>query len=213
MATITAQSIIDKAETLLLDTTNVRWPVAELLGWLNDGQRHIVSLRPDANPVFANVTLVSGTKQSIPSDGYQLLEVVRNMGANGATPGRAIRRSTLKVLNTQAPEWHAETASTTVEHYMADPRWPKVFFVYPPATAGRQVEVVYSKPPTDVPTVSDVISLDDIYATALLDYVLYRAYSKDYEVPSSAERAVAHYQAYEAGLGMKAQADAQVRAA
>jgi hypothetical protein len=212
MATITAQSIIDKAETLLLDSTNTRWPVSELLGWLNDGQRHIVSVRPDANPVFANVTLVAGTKQSIPADGYQLLDVIRNMGTNGSTPGRAIRRTTLKVLNTQSPDWHAETASTTVEHYMADPRWPKVFFVYPPATASRQVEVVYSRVPADVAAVN-VISLDDVYATSLLDYVLYRAYSKDYEVPGSAERAVAHYQAFEAGLGMKAQADAQVRAA
>ena len=39
MGTITAQSIIDKAEATLFDDTNVRWSVPELLASLNDGQR------------------------------------------------------------------------------------------------------------------------------------------------------------------------------
>jgi hypothetical protein len=51
-----------------------------------------------------------------------------------------------------------------------------------------------------------------VFAGALMDYVLYRAYSKDGEVPNSAARAVAHYQAFEAALGMTAQADANTTA-
>lgn len=212
MPTITAQSIIDRAETLLLDTSNVRWPAAELLDWLNDGQRAIVAVRPDANAVTESVALVAGTKQSLPAEGYQLINVVRNMGTSGTSPGRAVRYAPMRLLNEQYPDWHTETATTTIEHFLTEPRSPKTFYVYPPATASIQVEIVYSKAPTNVASLGATITLDDIYATSLLDYVLYRAYSKDGEVPGSAARAVAHFQAFEMGLGLKAQADASATA-
>src|SRR3546814_10752016 len=48
MATITAKSLITIAQTLLQDATSVRWPRAELLGYLNDGQRETVLLKPEA---------------------------------------------------------------------------------------------------------------------------------------------------------------------
>lgn len=52
------------------------------------------------------------------------------------------------------------------------------------------------------------IKLDDIYANAILDYVLYRAYSKDAEYAANASRAALHYQAFTAALGAKTQVDA-----
>ncbi|MCK7581011.1 MAG: hypothetical protein MZV65_38935 [Chromatiales bacterium] len=51
------------------------------------------------------------------------------------------------------------------------------------------------------------IKLDDIYANAILDYVLYRAYSKDAEYAANAQRAALHYQAFTNALGVKTQVD------
>ena len=48
MATVKVIDLIDRAETVLQDTTNTRWAQAELLGYLNDAQREIVMQRPDA---------------------------------------------------------------------------------------------------------------------------------------------------------------------
>lgn len=52
------------------------------------------------------------------------------------------------------------------------------------------------------------IKLDDIYANVILDYILYRAYSKDAEYAANATRASLHYQAFTSALGAKTQVDA-----
>ena len=207
MGTFTAQSILDKAALVLYDTGNTRWSAAELLGWLNDGQREIVALRPDTDPQTAVVQLAVGTKQSLPADGYTLLTVVRNMGTNGTTVGAAIREVQRKQLDADSPGWHAENGYNTTDHFIFDPRTPKTFYVYPPSLGANYVELVYASVPADITDV-DEITLDDVYANPLLDYVLYRAYSRDFEQTGAGARAMAHRQAFENSLGLKAQADA-----
>lgn len=207
MATITVANILDKAEVILQDTTNIRWPVAELIDWLNDGQREIVAFRPDAFNKTSVVTFATGTKQSLPADGYQLINVVRNMGAGGSTPGTAVRKVPQELLDAQVPNWHAATPSGTPLHYMYDLRTPRIYYVYPPVTGTVQVEIVYSAAPTVLTQVSDTIAIDDIYANVLLDYVLYRAYSKDFELTGNQTRADYHYNKFETSLGKKAVAE------
>lgn len=213
MATITGTNIIDRAAIVLQDTTGVRWPQTdELLLWLNDGQREIVLRKPEAYAQNAVVSLAQGTKQSIPAAGIQLLDVIRNMGTGGATPGRAITRIDREILDEQRPDWHSETVSATTKHYMFDTRDPKHFYVYPPqhATPG-QVEMIYASSPDDLSALADTITLDDVYAGVLLDYILYRAYSKDADLsPSAPQRAVAHYNSFLASLGAKGQVDKMI---
>ena len=210
MPTILGSAVLDRAGIILQDTTNIRWPTAELLGWLNDGQREIVLRKPDAyTKSEAIVMTASETKQSIPAAGIQLIDVVRNMGTGGATPGRAVTRTERYILDSQRPDWNTETGSATVKHYMFDERNPKVFYVYPPqaATPGY-VEAVYSAAPAELATGAATLTLDDVYSSALLDYVLYRAYSKDSDIaPNAPQRAVAHYEAFLKSLGAQEQAE------
>lgn len=213
MATITGTNIVERAAIVLQDTTGVRWPqTEELLLWLNDGQREIVLRKPDAYAQNEVVALVAGTKQSIPAAGIQLLDVIRNMGTGGSTPGRAITRIDREILDEQRPNWHTETASAETKHFTFDTRDPKRFYVYPPqhATPGR-VEIVYASSPTNLLALGSTISLDDIYSGPLLDYILYRAYSKDADLtPSAPQRAVAHYNAFLSALGAKSQVEQAV---
>lgn len=207
MATTKVVDLLTKASTLIQDATNVRWPQTEMLGWLNDGQREVVLLRPQASVTNAAVQLTAGqTKQTLPTNGILLIDVVRNMGSGGSTAGRAIRLVSREVLDAQSPTWHSDAnADGLVKHFTYDQRDPKTFYVFPkaPATAWY-VELVYSSAPTDCTAgASDVIQIDDIYANALLDYVLYRAYSKDAEYAQNAQLAVAHYQAFQGALGVK----------
>lgn len=210
MGVVNAQAIIERASVILQDTSNIRWPVNELLNWLNDGQREIVALAPDAYTRTENVLLVPGTKQTIPGIGIRLIDISRNMGVTGATPGRAIRPVDRAVLDAQRPNWHFETASAEAKHYMFDRRNPKVFYVYPPQpNVPGYVEITYSSAPTDVSQGQPIV-IDDIYANALLDYILYRAYSKDAEYTQNAERAQMHYKAALASLAGKEGIDATV---
>lgn len=207
MATIQVNNLVSRAATLIQDATNIRWPTTELIDWLNDGQREIVLLKPQASVKNESVQLTTGsTKQSIPAAGVMLIDVARNMGAAGSTPGDAIRVTSREVLDAQKPTWHSDANTDgKIKHYMFDPRDPKTFYVYPkaPATAWY-VELIYSASPTDC-SAGGVIQIDDIYANALLDYILYRAYSKDAEYAQNAQLAIAHYSAFSNSLGVKTQ--------
>lgn len=206
MPTIQASYIIGRARTLLVDESSVRFSDPELLGWVNDGQREIVTLRPDANQTVANLTMVNGTRQSLPADAYLLVDVYRNMGT-GTTPGRAVRKVEREYLDSSLPAWHSATPENDVQHYAYDPRTPRTFFVFPPAIAGRVVEIAYSAAPALLATTGATIGIDDAYANVLLDYVMYRSLAKDSEHPANAERAIAYRRAFENSLGLKAQAD------
>lgn len=208
MGTITAQAIVNKVQIILQDTTGIRWPdTSELLGWLNDGQREVLVYKPNANVVNKSVALTAGTKQKLPTDGVQLIDVVRNMGTNGTTPGRSVRIAMREILDAQQPDWHAETPTASVKHYMYTPFDPKTFYIYPPSNGTNQVEIIYSGVPADLPTLATTISLDDIYSNALVDYILYRAYSKDSDYAANPERAGAAQAAYTASLTGKTQGE------
>jgi hypothetical protein len=194
MGTIAAQSILDAAVVILQDKTGVRWPAGELLPWLNDGQREIVLLKPSAYSINTPIALATGTRQRIPANGIQLLDVVRNIG-QGDVPGRAVRLIAREILDAQLPGWHSLDPQDEIKHYTYTVDDPKSFYVYPPANGVNRLEIVYSAAPPEV-SAAQAISVDDIFKQCLIDYVLYRAYSKDAEYAGNAGRAGAHYQAF-----------------
>lgn len=208
MGTILAKAVIEKAQIILQDTTGIRWPDStELLGWLNDGQREVLILKPNAYVKNESMSLSAGTKQSIPSNGIQLIDLTRNMGSDGNTPGRAIRIVTREILDAQNPEWHTDTPSLVTKHYTFTPLDPKRFYVWPPATGSTKAEVVYSAAPESIASVNSPITLDDIYVNVLVDYILYRAYSKDTDYAANPQRATDHQAAYTGALTGKTKAE------
>ena len=150
MGTVTAKAIIDKAAIQLTDISGVRWTRAELLGWINDAQRQIVIMSPNATNKISVVKLNAGTRQSLPSDGWTLLEVVRYMGTAGTTPGRAVRLASREQIDSFNPNWHSDTATVVPQHYIFDLQDQTAFFVYPPNTGTGYVEINYSPDPPDL---------------------------------------------------------------
>lgn len=215
MATVTAKSICDRAVIILNDATNVRWTQAELVDWFNDAQRAVVNRRPDANAVNEDYvtqgpdrgTPSVNTKQYLPDNGLRLLKVVRNTG------GSAITHIRQDILDEQVRDWHSEGEGTTdVRHFIFDDRDPKTYYLYPKPALDHSIEIVYSVAPTsktftDVYTTQEVIDLDDTFANAILDYMLFRAYSKDAEYAENAQRAASHLQIFEQAVGLITQAD------
>lgn len=200
---ITGDQIADRARRILQDTTSggTRWLDNELLDWINDAQREIVLLKPNAHSTVQDISLIAGTKQELPSGGLFLLSVVRNTG------GRAVRRVDRDILDSENPDWHTASTSSTVEHYVFDEDAPTTFWVYPPNAGGEQVEVIFSQSPVDLGTLPSALALNDVYANVILDFVLYRAYSKDTDYAGNLQRANTHYTAFNASLGVRVQAE------
>jgi|TARA_R110000765_G_scaffold209970_2_gene315153 hypothetical protein len=208
MATTKVVDVLDRAAIILQDNTNVRFPNEELLKFFNDAQKEVVLHRPDARMVNTTFDCASGSKQTLPSAALRLIEVIRNVG------GRAVTQVQKRILDETLPNWHETVASTNkIEHFIYDPSDPKNFYIYPKGASGtHSLEIVYSSSPAEIAvsnfsTDTQVISVDDVYANCILDYVLYRSYQKDSEFAGNPQRAMMHYQSFANALGVKTQAD------
>lgn len=210
MGTITAKSIIDTVTVTLQDDANVRWTRAELLGYLNDGQREIVLAKPDSYAKNTALQMVAGTKQAIPPDGIMFMRLTRNMGVNGATPGRVVREIEMRILDEQIADWHYQTPNPVAMHFCRVDQDPKRFYVFPPQPAVNpsQMEIIYSAVPLDVTAEVNPITLDDIYKTPLIHYILYRAYTKDADYARQDAAGGVAYKTFASLIGLKVQADA-----
>jgi hypothetical protein len=209
MGTIVASTILNKAANQLTDIANIRWSSSELLGWLNDGQRQIVATLPSANNIMAVKRLSAGTRQSIATDGWLLLGLYRNMGTTGTTPGSVIRLASREVLDAYNQNWHTDTAKSTVKNYVFDIQDQTAFWVYPPNDGNGYVQYNYSQVPPDLSAPTSPIVLNDIYQTALLDYIMYRACSKDAEYAPGLALAQGYWSAFSYTLSNKFNAESQ----
>lgn len=220
MSTVKVTDIIRRVEYVLQDT-NIRWPRVELQNWLNESYMAITLLRPDANAKSGTFTCANGSRQVLTAQfpsALRLLDVTRNLASSSTK--KVVRLVARSVLDDQRPSWHSETGTVNIQHYTFDPRQPKEFFVYPPATTSAEIEVVYADAPgahslTEAQLDPDggsneVIKLDDIYMSPIIDWILYRAYSKDAEYGANEARAQAAYGAFNAAIGAKSQTDTAV---
>lgn len=206
MGTVTAKTIIDKATIQLIDLANIRWTRSELLSWLNDGMRQIVLIQPSASSTTSVVKLQAGTRQYIPNDGWLLLSIYRNMGTNGTTPGRAIRIISREILDSFNPDWNTDTAKAEVRNYIYTNQDQLAFYVYPPSTGTQYVELNYSSQLADIAE-TDVIPIFDIFQSALVDYILYRACSKDAEYAPGLQLAQGYMATFVAAIQGKTESE------
>ena len=223
----TARDIFEKAGILLNDTGKLssvrRWPLLELCGWLNDGLGASVIQKPSATAKNVTLPLVRGTLQTIP-DGYvSILRPVRNMRneSSDRQPRRTISVVSNEQLSDVNPAWHDEYSvnyAQQVKHFVFDEVNPRAFYVYPGNDGTGSMEAVLCAEPQVVAPLNEYvdelssyeveIELEDIYAGVLLDYVLYRARSKDAQDAGSATRAALHYHQFANALGIKINVEA-----
>tara|TARA_R100000278_G_scaffold123163_2_gene111614 strand:+ start:4546 stop:5262 length:717 start_codon:yes stop_codon:yes gene_type:complete len=218
MGTLTGTNIIDRARYVLQDSSGVRWTDAELLDYINDSQREIVNIKPEATATHANVLLAAGTEQTLPSGGLRLIKITRNMSGSAAdaTGSKSIRIVEEDLLNSIEPDWHDPTVTgasahgSVIKNYIFDGDDPKKFYVYPGVKSGSSayVELIYSKLPTNLSAVSSTIDIEDTYGNAILNFVLYRSYLKDAEYAGNQQRAGSHYQLFLNSLGAGGSAEA-----
>ena len=210
--TFKSQDVLSRVSTTLQDGGHIRWPLSELHGYLNDGLRDIVSIKPNALSKTVNLDLAEGTKQTLPATYTVLSRVSRNM-IDATTGGRAIRTmDSRSIMDSFMPGWQSEADvpfAATVVHVIHDIAEPRTFYVVPGNNGDGIIEAVVGSYPTPSPVpgsptvlsnYTDNVDMPDIYMNALTDYVLYRAYSKDSRVAGSAARSQAHFALFREGV-------------
>lgn len=207
-----ASDIITRASTLLFDPANIKWSVAELLTWITDGQRALAALVPEATSVVTVMKLVAGARQTLPAGAWTLLEATRNMGTDGVTPGRTLKREDRAVLDETNPSWYSQGALTSPNIYMYNARDRRAFYVSPPSDGNGYIEVNYSAQPSIITDPSDTLTIDDIYVPALVDYVMFRASSKKFPFAGEPQEASAYLASFAMYVGKDATVLAQLAA-
>ena len=218
---ITAAVLFEKARKVLQDEDGIRWPLPELRLWLNDALREIALFKPSAVSRSVVMPLTRGTFQKIDPTFSRVLRATRNIKSfdpdNSGAPregGRIVRTVDREIMDTYYPDWHDERVqrfAKDVQSVIFDQIEPTAFYVYPGNDGTGFLEVTLARIPADVPAPTNAaneltsypgaVDIDAIYANALLDYVLYRAYSKDADFAGNAQRAAAHYSQFSSAIG------------
>lgn len=195
----TAAAVMKRANTILQDAGAVYWTGPELRDWLNEAQRAVVMAKPDALAATVTLTLASGTKQTLPAQYSALSRVIRNGGASGRAVKVLAKR---EILDAQVPGWHNTATmpfNAVVNMVFQDELTPREFYVVPGNTGTGTLEAVCIKNPTeiagtslDLDDYSTNVAMPDEYQPILLDFLLFRAFSKDSAAPDAAQRAMAH---------------------
>ncbi len=190
-----AGAIIDRAAQTLIDEGGVRWPRADLLVAVADGQREAITLNSSLYTVTEPMECSQGVDQDAPAGALRVIGVHRNLGTDGTESGKSIRPVDEATLSAADPSWATPArAAKQARHWMPSAS-PRRFRLYPPLSGSQYVEITYSAEPPALSSESDPIAIPDAYASALAEYVVYRALSSETD-EQQANKAAAHYQQF-----------------
>lgn len=213
-ATVLVRTALWQAAVLLQDAAPQfnRWTEAALIGFLNEAQLALATYLPSATSRVDAIKLRTGTLQTIeaiapadckpgdgstPADpilGTSVLFPVCSMGADGLSPGRAIRVVDRKSLDATDPLWHMSTGAA-VTGLVYDPATPRYFHVVPGVKGSQWMRLAFNAQPQRVPDggapgspiyhIGGVntakLSVSDEHTEAIVNYIVARANMIDCE--------------------------------
>ena len=207
-------AILSRIRKKLNDPNATAWTDnSDLIPALNEALQALISYRPDAASFTTMMLLVAGTRQTLPSDGVRLLKVIRNRGQNGLSDaGRAIRKADMLVQDALIPDWHETTGQTTIDEYFYDSITPKDFYVYPPAPVSPVigVDISYVRVLPTITAGTDTLPVDDYFAPAIQEWMLYSIMGSDDEQNPNYAVARSHQSTFFQLLQIKASSDGAV---
>jgi len=117
------------------------------------------------------------------------------------------------------PGWEAETATAAMEHFIRLPESKGEFMIYPPNTGlGYLLGRVTTMPAKVLWDANDdfkiaIIPLDDTFATAIINGMIYMAYDDDSDIPGNTPRSQVYYGRFLQDLGLRQQKEVKYRRA
>jgi len=206
MAEVTVKHLVLMALDLLKDEGNDYWGEPDLVNFYNRSASAVVNVRPDANTVNAVIKLAAGASQTIPSRGNALMDVIRNMGIDGETPGVAITATDKQLLALYDPTWPQATQEAEVRNWASVS--PRRFVVYPPNTGTGYVEIVMAENPPQINHDAGglwevaLVGVEDQFVNAVFYHMMFLAHSKDGDLPGDENLTKHYYGLFAAACGI-----------
>jgi hypothetical protein len=175
---MTPQDVITTARYILNDTSSSspRQSDDELLGYVNEGVKTVQTLRPELFSTVGDfLCQVGQCEQSLVfASATALIEVLSIHG------GAAVTQFDLDAMTRFNPGWRtdAEGAAKQWARFSND---QLKFFIYPKAPADQTIDVRYVRTPAVFALADQITDLPLGLQPALVDFVVYRAESKDNE--------------------------------
>ena len=158
----TVADVLADARDLVQDTSPpYRYDDADLVRKFNQILRRTVILRPDLFTEIVTISCAAGSLQQCPTDSVRLMDVLTN------SAGSSVKQVNQEVIDLMIPDWET-LASGPATNWMRYPRDPNRFYVYPPATAAADLQIIYAKCPALLTTASTV-PIQDVYMPVLVD--------------------------------------------
>lgn len=214
--------ILERVTTLYNDKDYDRVSERDYLRFLDDAINQLILSRPDANVIHSIVQLIPGTQQSIPDDGYTLIDIYMNkkaiinddntIGFLNYRPVYQVERKDLDYFD----NWQAHFNAPGVDYineFAFDLRSPDIFWVAP-AVGSTPVYVAmdYSGgiekygDMIDIPlsTIEQMeIPIKEVFKGPIIDYFLYILYSTDSTSVVDREVSAAYQAAFYQALGLE----------
>ena len=186
----TVQDIISRAREVLNDPDKTRWADSVLIYWINDALSLLRFASPRLFSLRGNHSCNAGALQSLIFDRAREL-----IGVIGVLP------CDQRAIDAFNPSWQTSSSGAAL-NWMPSATALKDFLLYPPSFQGQQLIVEYVETPEKMEFLIDDIPVPDDYVSALSDYVIGMAESKDAEHVVSG-RAQVFMQAFASKLGVK----------
>lgn len=239
-STITVTELFRGVQDILQDRNPAfrRWPEADLVRYTNYGRMALATYLPQIGTRTDSVKLRSGCHQDfsrvlqadiLPGDGsaaadtrgVALLRLLQNMGAAGATPGRAIHGPVDRAKkDALEPLWMTESGAEILE-YVFDKNLPLQCWVSPGVTGSVWARLQWMALPTDLPAggapgaekyvtagseAARVVGIPDQFVPDLQNYVIAVALMKGSKNYQNLPKAQVHAQLFVQSINAQAQA-------
>jgi hypothetical protein len=171
----TAAQTIIQARSYLNEATPNFWSDTEMLQWLNDGQRDIVS-RSHCLQSQEDIDLIANQLEYTITSNYTVVKAVHYVDAEEATKGL--------VKGNPSDVGNVEDVEAPVFFY----DWAGSLGIYPVLSSVTTEKItVYLVPRLSIITSADSITIPALYDKALVFYILAQAWAKDRQMAKSAQ--------------------------
>lgn len=215
MSTYTIGSVIDTCRKRILDEARIDFDDPEILNLFNLTGRKMVTINPRVHTRVRALKLQPGNKQVLsatPPVGLEIIDVIRNMGTDGLTAGRAVRQTGREFITRYVPTFSTDSvnADASIWDWWPLPEYPEQFYVHPQSDGTGYVELEQAEVPADI--VYDApgawrslsIPTSDYYLDGYINGILYQAYDDDTDIPGNTPRSQLYYRRFLIALGVQA---------